>query len=597
MRRWAGYILLIAVVLAAGATQGRAAARVYAKVDSDTVIYPDQAFTYSVVVEGGKPTRVDVSPLAKFNPQRAGSGNSFQTVGDRTTVSYSENYVIVASEPGTMVLPGVSVVVAGRTYTTNPVEVTVATPGTTDRMTVEFTLSQQRCYVGQPVLMTVEWTVTALVKDVGFSVPAFRSDAFYIEDRTDVPTAYARQQTEIDGVPVLVLENRRSVNGREAAVISFSKVLIPKRPGRITLDPVTISTDMATRRVRTGSFMNPVQTIYERFSVRSDPAVLEVSPLPGTGRPAQFYGLVGSYTISASASPTQVNVGDPITLTIRIGGNPYLKPVQWPELEKLPGLGPNFKIPAEKASPVLQDGVKIFTQTLRASHDGVSEIPSIPLAYFDPAAGAYVLAETKPIPLEVAPTKVLTTADVEGTSAGSTSREVQAIREGFSANYYGFDVLANQHFSPLSAAVRPAYLALWSIPLAALVGSALFKTVTRTSPDVVAKKRRRQAAGIAVRQLRSAASAQAETRPDLLVTALKTYLGDRLDRVAGSLTADDCRQVVASSTGEIPLADRFAAKVSELEAARYAAFDASIDSSQIDDAIDLVRQVEARLKR
>jgi hypothetical protein len=133
--------------------------------------------------------------------------------------------------------------------------------------------------------------------------------------------------------------------------------------------------------------------------------------------------------------------------------------------------------------------------------------------------------------------------------------------------------------------------------LVALLASAAFKAVNRTSPGAVARKRRRQAAGVAVRQLKAAASAQAERRHDVLVTALKTYLGDRLDKVAGSLTADDCREIVIASTGDLSLADRFGAKVSELEAARYAAYDTSIDSSEIDDAIDLVGQVEARLKR
>ncbi len=587
----------MAVIVSASAAHGRAATRVYAKVDSRTTIYPGQGFTYSVVVEGGKPTRVDISPLAEFNPRRAGSGSSFQTVGDRTTVSYSENYAIAAGQPGTMVLPGVTVVVDGQAYTTNPVEVTVSQPGTTDRMTLEFELSQQKCYMGQPVLMTVRWIVTAQVQDVSFDVPVFKSDDFYIEDLSEPASAWAKQQAEIDGVPVTVMENRQPIKGIEAAVISFNKVLIPRRPGRITLGAVTVSTDMATGRIRTSDFFNPIRTRFERFSVRSDPAVLEVLPLPEANKPAQFYGLVGSYTISASATPTKVSVGDPITLTIRIGGNPYLKPVQWPELEKVGGLAQGFKIPSEKASPVIEDGAKVFTQTVRANSDSVTEIPPIPLAYFDPSAGDYVVARTEPIPLEVSPTKVLTNADVEGTSGGgSVSRQVQAIREGFSANDYGPDVLTNQVFSPLSALVSPGYAALWSVPLAALAASAVFKLVTRTSPEAVVKKRKRQAAGSAMRRLKAAASADAKERHDLLVAAMKGYLGDRFDRIAGSLTADDCHGIIAASTDDVQLADRFRARVSEWEAARYASFDTDVDLAQIEDGIELIRHVEKKLK-
>ena len=75
---------------------------------------------------------------------------------------------------------------------------------------------------------------------------------------------------------------------------------------------------------------------------RSRPLKLTVLSVPEQGKPAGFYGLVGRYTISAAAAPTKVNVGDPITLTIKIGGSKYLKPVQWPELEGLEELTGNF---------------------------------------------------------------------------------------------------------------------------------------------------------------------------------------------------------------------------------------------------------------
>ncbi len=597
MRYLVWIITFAAILLPAGVAAGQARTRVYAKVESDMTIYPDQPFTYSVVVEGGKPSKIDIAPIARFNPQRAGSGSSIQTVDDRTTISYSENYVIVAGQPGTMVLPGVTVVVDDRTYRTNAVEVTVSAPGTTDRLALEFTLSETTCYVGQPVVLTVRWIVKAQVKDAVFDVPVFKSDDFFIEDLPDTTGAYAKTDATIHGVPVVVSENREMIKGMEAAIVSFRKVLIPKRPGRITLEPVTVSTNMATGRVRTSDLFNPMRVTYERFVVRSEALTLNVRALPETGRPRGFYGLVGRHTISASATPTEVSVGDPITLTIRIGGNPYLKPVQWPDLEEVRELADNFRIPAEKASPLVEDGHKVFTQTLRAGNDHVTEIPPIPLAYFDPDAGDYVVARTRPIPLKVAPAKVLTGADVEGLAPTSVGRQVQALREGFSANYYGSEVLVDQAFSPLAALASPGYAALWSLPLLALAGSVVFRLATRTSPEAVARKRRRQACSAAVRRLGAVASVEANQRHDLLIAALRGYVGDRFDRTAGSLTADDCFGIVREATGDADLAERLRAKVSESEAARYASISAQVDATQIEEAIALVRQVEEKAKR
>ncbi len=225
-----GTILLLTIVLLAGGADAAAQPRVYAKIESDTTIYPGQVFAYSVVVEGGAtPSRIDASPLAAFNPVPGQSGQTMRSINGRTTISYSKSYMITAEEPGTMVLPGVTVVVDGKTYTTNEVKVTVAEPGTTDRLDLEVTLSESKCYVGQPIVMTVRWIIKAQVQNGAFDVPVFRTDDFFIEDLPDSSNALARQQTSIDGVPVVLSENRETIEGLEAAVISFRKILLPKR--------------------------------------------------------------------------------------------------------------------------------------------------------------------------------------------------------------------------------------------------------------------------------------------------------------------------------------------------------------------------------
>jgi len=589
MLRFARTISFGLAILLAAAASGAPRTRVYARVKADTVIYPGDVFQYSIVVEGGtKPSKIDISPLDPFKPRPAGSGTSMQQFNDRVTMSYSVNYAITAQGPGTMSLPAVTVVVEGEKYTTDPVEVTVSAPGTTDRLSLEFTLSEKRCYVGQPVLMTVKWIVTTHVQDASFDVPVFTSGDFYTEDVSGARGVYAKERVTIAGVPVTVTENREVIKGVQAAIISFSKILIPKRAGRLTLDPVRVSTNMAVARTR--SMFEAYK--YQRVSVQSDPVELEVLPVPETGKPAQFYGLVGRYTIAATAAPTQVNVGDPITLTIRIGGNPYLKPAQWPAIEQVPALAANFKIPSEKASPVIEDGQKIFTQTIRANNDAVTEIPAIPLAYFDPQQGKYIVAETEPIELDVAPTRVLTNADVEGTVAGTVSREVEAIRKGLSANYYGPEALRNEAFAPLAALASPGYTVLWSIPLLGLVVSMAVKLAGRTNPEATARKRKRQASRTAVGQLKRIASESPDQKHERLVAVMKGYIGDRFDRVAASLTPDDCREIIAEATGDTQTAGRFGDCVAACETARYAPLEAEVDANLVQETMEMISLIE-----
>ena len=524
-----------------------------------------------------------------------------------------------------MHLPGVTVVVGGKTYTTNAVDVTVSKPGTTDRMTVEFSVSERRCYVGQPIVMTVQWTVSARWQNVAFDVPVFTSNAFLIEEVSSSGGPAGGEQTLIDGVPTTVRGTRQQVKGVEAEVFVFSKVLSPQRAGRIRLDPVSVSANLAVGRVRTSDLFNPYTLKYERVSVQSASIELEVLPLPETGKPAEFYGLVGRYTISASAAPTKVSVGDPITVTIRIGGNPYLKAVQWPQLEQVPELAANFKIPSEKASPTIEAApegpCKVFTQTLRANSEAVSQIPPIPLAYFDSQRGEYAVVRTDPIPLEVAPTKMLTNADLQGAGFTPVNREVEAIRKGLSANYYGPEVLVDQTFSLPSAMVSPGYAAIWAIPFMGLVASAAIRLVGRTNPESLARRRRRRAAGVAMQQLKAIVSADPKQRPELMLAAMRNYVGDRFDRTGASLTGDDCRQVISQALRVAPqpsgvfspqpgaagpaelqtdssfsLAARYADLIAACEGSRYSPLASDIGAAQVQEATELINAIEERAK-
>ena len=61
----------------------------------------------------------------------------------------------------------------------------------------------------------------------------------------------------------------------------------------------------------------------------------------------------------------------------------------------------NFKIPEEMAPGEIKDRVKVFTQTVRAKHPDVKEIPEIELPYFNTETGKYEVARSDAIPLSV----------------------------------------------------------------------------------------------------------------------------------------------------------------------------------------------------
>jgi hypothetical protein len=608
----AKHIILVFVVMAALAASASGQVQVSAQVDTGKDIYVGEGFNFYIFIQGSENAgNVDLQPLQEYNPQSAGTQkrSSINIINSRTTQTITTimTYVLTVSREGRIQLPSLTVEVDGKTYRTNPVAVNIIKPGTTDQLDLEVSLSQQRCYVGQPVIMTVKFFISANIGDFQFNIPAFNGDDFYIED-PDVSDPQAKLYRLNDEMTVMVSQYRTVHNGKESILLSFSKVLIPKNSGKISMQPSSVFAAVAVGRVRSrdpfDSFFGG-QTQYRRFIVSSEPLELEVLPLPEQGKPAQFYGLVGQYTISDSATPTQVNVGDPITLTIKIGGGKYLKPVQWPELENVPEMAANFKIPSQKASPAIDDGFKVFTQTIRANNDKVSEIPPIPLVYFDAEQGKYVTAKTEPIKLEVAPTKILTNADLEGSNFVPVNREIEAIKKGLSANYEDLDALNNMSFSPLAALSSPRYAAIWTVPLLGLISSFLIKLFSHTSPEKIAARRHRQACGKALGQLRKLDANEATRQNEMLASIMKNYIGEKFDKTAGSLTPDDCYDAIIAATQDSQIAERYRAAIADFEAGRYALpegrltarSEVQIDSDKIKQVSELIRTIDKSYRK
>lgn len=601
-------VFAVIVLLTAGAS---AQVRVSAQVDSGRDIYVGEGFNFYIIIQGSENAgNVDLQPLQEYNPQNAGTNrqSSINIINSRTTQSVTTimTYTLTANREGRIQLPPLTVEVDGKTYRTNPIAVNIIRPGTTDQLDLEVTLSQQRCYVGQPVIMTVKFYYSAEIRDPQFNIPAFSGDDFYIEE-PDVSDRQAELDHLNTGMAVMVGRYRVVHNGKESILLSFSKALIPKRSGTIAIQPSSVSAAVAVGRTRSRDLFDSFfggQTQYRRFMVNSEPLKLEVLPLPEEGKPAQFYGLVGQYTISSSATPRKVNVGDPITLTVKIGGGKYLKPVQWPALEQLPAMSANFKIPSQKASPAIQNGFKIFTQTIRAKTDKVTEIPSIPLAYFDSEQGKYVTAQTEPIKLEVAPTKILTNADLEGSDFTPVNREIEAIRKGLSANYENLDTLNDMSFSPLAGLANPGYAVIWAVPLLGLISSLFVKLFSHTSPEKVAARRHRHACGKALGQLKklrvegvSPSNRGQDARDTIqqneqLVSIMKQYIGEKFDKTAGSLTPDDCYDAIIAATQDAQSAEKYKAIIADFEAGRFAPMEIKIDSDKIKQVGELVRYIE-----
>jgi len=149
--------------------------------------------------------------------------------------------------------------------------------------------------------------------------------------------------------------------------------------GRLTVAPV-LQAALLERRWGFFGIMEEETPV----TIAVKPFDLEVRPLPDEGRPASFSGAVGRFTFDVEARPTDIALGDLITLTMTIRGDGYLENVVAPQLTSESG----FKVYPPRITEE-RPGWKVFEQIVIPLATNVLAVPALEFSYFDPQTDSY----------------------------------------------------------------------------------------------------------------------------------------------------------------------------------------------------------------
>jgi hypothetical protein len=584
-------IVLLGMLAALAADVPAQEISVRAAVESESV-YMGESFIYQISVEGSdEVSQPDLAPLANdFAIEFLGGSNNSSTsisiINGRMERQVHKGYVfqyrLTPRTKGNVTIPAVAVRVKGQTYLTNPITLGINQPVETNDFKLRISLSRSTCYVGEPVLLTVTWYIGRDVEDFRFTMPILEDAAFAIEDpevKIDQSKRYYR--IPIGASQVVAEKGTGTLDGRDYATISFTKVLIPKRAGTFAIPEVTVECAAVSGSLRGRDFFDDFfndnffgmrRGAMKRYVVPSNRASLTVRDLPQEGRPPGFAGLIGVYKIVTNASPTDVSVGDPITLRVVLTGPDYLGNLELPPLQNQPELSTYFKIPDERADGKIVGKTKVFTQTIRAKNENVKEIPPIAISYFNTRTGRYESASSEPIPITVRPTKVVTAVDAEGAAPGPIGSPLESWKQGIAYNYEGPALLEGREFGLVSALGSAPWLAILVLPPAAYLA-----LVT-----VLVARRRREAdtesrkARTALRRLRERLDALRKEGAsgaalcEKVLGAMREYLGDKFTMPGATLTVVDVEKILREKGVSVETITSIGSFMSSCEAGAYA---------------------------
>jgi len=378
-----------------------------------------QQFQYTV--QGAERGDVKLPAIDNFQllggPYSSYSSHS-QWINGKMTQKTEVSYIFVfrAMAEGTFEIPGTTVKVGRKTYTTNVVEIVVnsgaggqAVPGaagggaaagnqaeteegsgvgTSEDQPVFLRVipSRKDVYVGEQFVSALK-VYTRVNTQPGSSASDLPYEGFYKKNLD--PDTNARQE-EINGQPYVTQVIQRHI-------------LIPQKPGNLVIAPYE-SDWMVPQRVQRQSssifdnffddpFFNSVQSV--PVTLATLPVTIHVKPLP-PGAPVGFTGGVGEFDMKATLSSDELEVNEALSLKITISGTGNLPLLGEPEV-KLPPDHDLYDV--TRAVNTSTSGNRIsgsvtFEYPIIARHAGHFRIAPVQFAWFDPKTGSYKTAVT-----------------------------------------------------------------------------------------------------------------------------------------------------------------------------------------------------------
>ncbi len=384
----------------------------------------DQAAQLTVQVTGSSSAEPELPEVAGLRFFPHGQSSRMQWVNGSYSSSVSYLYMVQADRAGTYIIPPIKVTVDGKVLETAPITCTVRpaapaaippgggqgggimSPGGQTRLRsgesekigfMRIILKKKTAYVGEVVPMTIKAYFRQGIQATINSEPHITGESFVLQHRAEKP-----RQTEevVNGIPYSVLTWNDSIAGVKA--------------GKFPLEVDLGATLLVRQQIvhPSGMFGSPcfgaafLNSFFgggykeKRVKLVGPKRSLTIIDLPEKGRPANFGGAIGTFSLLVSVKPTTAKVGDPLTLKMVVTGTGNFDRVDPPVFPA--GGGWKTYTPSSKFKDLGNGrGRKKFEQAIVPTSSSLRAVPPVSFTYFDPGARRYVTLKSDAIALHL----------------------------------------------------------------------------------------------------------------------------------------------------------------------------------------------------
>lgn len=578
--------LLLVSITGLFAPSAEAQAPITARVDRNALTIDEQV-VLNVTITGDfrKIPQPDLTNLGSFVVVSSSTSTQVSIVNGEMTSQSVFIYHLQPLQAGELEIGPLGVNIDGVLYQTDPIQLEVFASGTPlvpqsqnspdsdtpptlpgEEYFVTADVDNPNPYLGQQIIYTFR-----IYQALGFppGQPDYTPPPFtdFWSHEIIAPAHYT---TELKGIAYTVTE--------------IMTALFPANLGSITIEPASL--------VIPGGLLNP------DIRLEAEPIVVEVKPLPEEGKPENFGGAVGQYSIRAMLSESEVVVNDPLTLVVEIQGTGNIETLAEPTLPEMEKwrLFESSSYSDVDAQDGRISGKRTFERLVVPGQSGELVFEPISFSYYDPQTQSYQTIQTDPMPITVLPD-----------DSESALSMVDFNEQGDTVNLVTTDI---RHIKPvpaslnvgvaLSAVWQIFYWTAWIVPLFLVVAVQFWQRRQQRLQKDPAFARDQQAKRQALKMLAEVQSADSKARASAAGRALLGYLSDKLNKPTTGLTTEGLIRLLRESRLQPRQIERIKALLSQIDVGRFApisAGDAESITAETRQLIDDLEKVFNRRQR
>ena len=602
-------LIIILIALIAYSTQAFADKVSFTASAPDAVVVGDQfRLSYTVTTQKVKDFR---APSIKgfdvlMGPSRSQQSSTQIVNGNVTsTSSITFTYILMANTAGEYTIGGASIVADGNQMVSNSVKIKVLPQdqnsnggqgGSSAHSSSGTSVSDQDLFITATASKTNVFEQEAFV--LTYKIYTRESNLQLNNAKLPDFKGFHSQEIEMTTNARWTPEHYRGRNYYTTVYRQF--VLFPQQSGKLYIDPaqfqMTIGKPVQSDDPFDAFFNGGSNVIEIKKSIATPKIAINVSPLPA-GKPADFSGGVGEFTVSSSINSKELKTNDAITIKLVISGTGNLKLISNPEIK--------FPEDFEVYDPKVDNQVRLTREGLTGNrvieylaiprHAGTYKIPGVSFSYFDIRSKSYKTLKTEEYVVNIEK------------GAGNADQVIANFTNKEDLKVLGKDI---RYIKQNEVTFQPkgsffygsmSYWLFYIIPALAFIIFFIIYRKQAAENANVAKVRTKKANKVATKRMKLAGKLLSENKKDAfydeVLKALWGYISDKLNIPVSRLSKDNIEEKLRNHGVSEVLIKDFLNALNDCEFARFAPGDESQAMDKVyASSIEVISKMENSIK-